>query len=166
MGAIMQLETAYYTPGNGVYCSLIPTFATLNILRKSLALKADWLSPCQWHVTVIYDREADTSPHRFSTLFRQLGSDVEYNATVFGIDWFQSSKDPELGALVILLDSEDMQQLKSMLFDLFNFKSDYAEYRPHLTLVEDVPRPYLMPDISLLIWRTLTFSGFRIESIK
>ncbi len=166
----MYIENAFYedkTPG--VYCSVTPTQHTLEYLSDHVpsARSAEYrpLAPCQWHVTVIYDAKAEIAPAKFSHYFPLLGSDVTYRATIKGFDWFAHPKLPEVGAAVVLLDSPELQDLREFLFKSFGFKSDYPDYKPHLTLAEKVSKQ-LLPVNTKLIGASLVFGGFRIENVK
>lgn len=158
-------ENSYYAAGNGVYCSVTPTAAMQLLLRNNITIQKEWHMPCQWHVTIVYDESSQVSPQNFSILFPQTGSDIEYEAIITGTSWFPSASDPALGSIVILLDSSDLQRVQWHLFDLFNFKSDYADFKPHLTLAEDQPI-WMVPNLDHLVGKVVRLGGFRIESVK
>lgn len=125
---------SFYSGNRGFYCSMYPTNETLgrlvSLYEKVPQLKDCMVQPPLMHVTLMYSNEAIPMPE-----LPWINRDVVLSATAVGYDFFCKPHATE-GAVVLLLDSEELLRYHSELATLADYTWD--EFKPHLTLAYGV----------------------------
>lgn len=166
-GERMNVEYSFHEIEKpGVYISLVPTQRTIHLLHpiweSAPIYKPTTLSPSQWHVTILYDRDSILSSHKFYNDFPLVGCDNIYTATAGKIvSWTGAN-----GSIyrVLKLVSPQLQDLHKLLRKTFNFSHSFSDYSPHMTLSQDCDE--MLPEDDSLMGKTLSFGGIRVENIK
>lgn len=162
-------EMAGYHGDKGTYASVKPAQDTMHRLEPLHQVVAGLVDPkymlpvMDWHVTLAWDKNGNMDPHSVHTQFPLLGSDLKYDAHGDGFAWFNKH-------LVMLLDSDALQDLHELIRDHLGLKYSFEQYNPHMTMAElDAPpdEEYAEEVLAVLnntsIPRGLWFSGLRFE---
>ncbi len=167
--------TAYYTGGNGTYCSVCPTQETADWLRM-VCEKARWMGfaatgPLDQHVTVVHSKKGLTLAEQTQTAARIPATQVFY-ATVSGFTHWKGHDNE--GYVVLELDSPDLHAVNTWMRNTFDLPVSFDDYRAHVTIAKDAYSnsleyaQQLCDELTKLprIRQRLAFSGLRVEDLK
>lgn len=177
--ARMFHELAKYEGTGGTYVSVKPTQETIHKLEKVHQHMADYLDedvllpPMDWHVTVVYDKKAVLDPPNVHKAFPLLGTDIEFEARAEELKWWPGANNK--GYLVLVLYSDELHDLHSLITEHLDLKHSFEDYTPHVTMAEKFLTKGISPEEmdsmmhhlnEIELPDGLVFSGLRFEDIS
>jgi len=136
---------------NGVYISAKASKESKKkikeFVKNELKINTDY---DDYHITLIYSKKP------FSGEIKLLLPNGKLETFVKKYTKFDNQQDGD-SSLVFVLDSKDAQKLHKILMEKYDFKYDYDEYIPHLTLT------YKAFDITEKEYNNFPIPQFKIE---
>jgi hypothetical protein len=171
----MQQVTAYYTGGNGTYCSVAPTAEAqawiTKICEHARLMGFDATGPLDQHVTVLHSKRGLTLSEQNELPLAGLNASRRFNVKPKEfIHW--EGHDSE-GYVVLELESPELTAVNAWLRSTFNMPVSFDDYRPHVTIATNAysnSREYaqsLCDELNRLPRpENLVFTGLRVEDLK
>jgi hypothetical protein len=130
-------------------------------------MTVDPIKDTDLHATLVYSKGTDIPEDKIRKML--AAGKQEFTGTIEHVSKFDSQKDSTMCTIVLEIDSYDLEKIHKKLIKL-GANHSYGEYRPHVSIVYDIPvneAEAIIPKLnSKMDPQEIKFSGFTVEPIR